>query len=136
MWRWYHVTSRCVTAFPLEEQGQDPVEAVVVTVVCSASSRFQELPFLNAPVLQEVRRHCSCLLGVSGERQRNFLKLMCLSKKAVNGTYKKKSALNPVSVQICYLHVVLTWGLIFKRCHQSQKPFEMELFQGRKVADL
>lgn len=88
----------CFTAFPLEEQGQDPAKVVGVTTVSSARTELWELPFLNAPELWEGCRRCSCVLSVAGNMQGKFLNLVCLSEKSVNGEHKKKRVLIPVSL--------------------------------------
>lgn len=61
-------------------------------------TEFQELPSLSARMLWEPSRHCSCLLGVSGDRQGKFSELVCSSEKSVNGEREKKSVLIPISV--------------------------------------
>lgn len=81
----------CFTAFPLEEQGQDPVKVVGVTTMSSARTELWELPFLNAPELWEGCRRCSSVAE-------KFLNLVCLSEKSLNGEHKKKRVLIPVSL--------------------------------------
>lgn len=88
----------CFPAFPLEEQGQDPAKAVGVSTMSSATSELWELPFLDAPELQEGCRCYSCVLSVAGNVQGKFPNLVCLSEKSVNGEQKKKRVLIPISL--------------------------------------
>lgn len=72
----------------------------------SATTEFWELPFLDAPELQEGCRCNSCVLSVAGNMQGKFSNLVCLSEKSVHGEQKKKRVLIPVSLSIS---VICRW---------------------------